>query len=329
MKAVLFRSKDEPLQVIEVETPTPGEGEVLVSLKYAALNHLDLWIWKEQILERPVISGSDGSGLVSAVGNGVDNSWIGKEVIINPGLYWGNNEKTFSSAFQILGKPTNGTFAEYIVIPQEYIYEKPSHLSLREAAALPLAALTAYRALFTKAQIKSTDKILITGIGGGAALFLLQLAVAVGASVYVTSSSEEKIQKAIGLGAKGGFNYRTEEWVREAKEQAGGFDVIIDSAGGNGFAHLTEVANAGARIVLFGRTAGNINNLRPSLIFNKQLHIMGTMMGTQKEFKSMLELYQQHKLQPVIDKEFDLENITEAKNYMEKGFHIGKVIVKI
>jgi zinc-binding alcohol dehydrogenase/oxidoreductase len=329
MKALVFQSKDEPLKLREVPKPLPGINEVLVELKYAALNHLDLWIWKEQSLPQPVILGSDGSGIVTAVGTNVDANLIEKEVIINPSLYWGANEGMFGEDYQILGNPTNGTFAEFMVIPQEYVHEKPVHLSLKEAAAIPMAALTAYRALFTKAQATPLDKILITGIGGGAALYLMQMAIAIGATVYVTSSSEEKINRAIQLGAKGGFNYKDPEWIEKAKGEAGGFDVIIDSAGGNGFAALTEVANAAARIVLFGRTAGNINNLRPGIIYNKQLQIMGTVMGTPKEFAEMIDFYERYKLRPVIDKEFSLEQIIEAFRYMDEGSQFGKVMLKI
>jgi zinc-binding alcohol dehydrogenase/oxidoreductase len=329
MKALLFRSKGEPLKLSEASKPVPGSNEVLVELKYAALNHLDLWIWKEQSLPQPVISGSDGSGIVAAVGKNVDANLMGKEVIINPGLYWGTNERMFGEDYQILGNPTNGTFAEFIVIPQEYVHEKPAHLSLKEAAAIPMAALTAYRALFTKAQATPLDKILITGIGGGAALYLLQMAVAIGAAVYVTSSSDEKINTAIQLGAKGGFNYKDQNWTEKAAGEAGGFDVIMDSAGGNGFAALTEVANAAARIVLFGRTAGAINNLRPGIIYNKQLQIMGTVMGTSKEFADMINLYQRYQLRPVIDKEFSLDDISGAFRYMDEGRQFGKVLLTI
>ena len=329
MKAILFQTKDEGLQIANVQTPSPGEGEMLVRLRYAALNHLDLWIWKEQTLAKPVIPGSDGSGVVEAVGEGVHSGWIGKEVIINPSLYWGTNEKIYSEDYQILGNTTNGTFAEYIVIQQEYVFEKPSHLDLKEAAALPLAALTAYRALFTKAQLTPTDRVLITGIGGGAALYLLQMAVAIKAAVYVTSSSENKLKQAIKLGAKGGFIYKDEDWANKAKEKAGGFDVIVDSAGGNGFAQLTEVANPGARIVLFGRTAGNINNLAPKQVFNKQLQIMGTVMGTPKEFKAMLRFYEEHHLHPVLDTEFALEHIKDAEAHMNSGRHFGKILLSI
>ena len=140
MQAVLFQSRGEGPIVSEATIPEPADGEIRIQLHYASLNHLDLWIWNEKTLSNPVISGSDGSGVVEKIGPGVDKSWIGKEVVINPSLYWGTDEKIFSDQYQILGYPTNGTFAEYICMPQEYVFEKPTHLSIKEAAALPLAA---------------------------------------------------------------------------------------------------------------------------------------------------------------------------------------------
>ena len=329
MRALLFRSKDQPLKIGNMLIPVPKEGEVLIKLQFAALNHLDLWIWSEKQLEKAVVSGADGSGIIQAVGEGVDTALIGQEVIINPSLYWGEKEHVSGDAFEILGNPTNGTFAEYIRIPKSYVYPKPDYLNLQQAAALPLAALTAYRALFTKASLQANETVLITGIGGGAALYLLQMAVAAGAKVYVTSSSPAKINKAKALGALDGFLYNDAHWVSEAKQQAGGFDVIIDSAGGNGFAHLTEVANPGARIVVFGRTAGDINQLKPALIFNKQLQILGTMMGTPREFAGMLDFYAQHQLQPILDKNFPLSAINEARAYMQTGDHFGKITLSV
>lgn len=329
MKALLFTSKDDQLLVTETEKPTPKRGEVLIKLSYAALNHLDLWIWKEQVSPVPVILGSDGCGTVVELGHDVKHDWLNKQVIVNPGLYWGTNEHIHSGDFQILGYPTNGTFAEYLAIPEEYVYEKPHHLSVEEAAALPLGGVTAARILFSKAQITPADNILITGIGGGVALYLLQMATAFGCKVYVTSSSDEKIQSALKLGASGGFNYKDRDWIKNALNEAGGFDVIIDSAGGNGFADLTEVANPAARIVLFGRTAGNVNNLRPGVIYNKQLHLMGSVMGSPKDFENLLSFYSKHKLHPIIHKTFDLKNAAEAFAYMNNGQHFGKITIKI
>lgn len=329
MKAIIFRGKDKPLFCEETEKPQPAAGEVLVQLHYAAYNHRDLWLFRERTDTTPVIPGSDGSGIVETVGAGVAAGWIGKEVLINPSLNWGDDPRFTGAAYQILGVPGNGTFAEYISIPQAYVYHKPQHLALEEAAALPLAGLTAYRALFSKAAVSKTNKVLITGIGGGVALYALQMAYATGAEVHVTSSSAEKIERAKSLGAKAGYNYRDADWVKQATETAGGFDVIIDSAGGDGFAALTEVANPGCRMVVIGRTAGNINNLKPGIIFNKQLHIMGTVMGTQEEFGAMLNFYAAHQLHPVIDRCLPIEQLPAMLTQLEQGQQFGKLVFKI
>src|SRR5688572_21811329 len=235
MKAALFKGKDYPLTVEEVKKPKPIKDQVLIKLKYAALNHRDLWFLKEQTQHFPngIILGSDGVGVIEDVGEDADPLLVGAEVVINPSLEWGNNILVQGDSFKILGFPDNGTFAEYIVISKKYIFEKPENLSCEESAAIPLSALTAYRALFSKARLRAKEKVLITGIGGGAALFVLQFAVAYQARVYVTSGSEEKINKAKSMGALGGFNYKDEDWAAKAqKESGGGFDIVIDTAGG-------------------------------------------------------------------------------------------------
>ncbi|ULQ57006.1 zinc-binding dehydrogenase [Flavihumibacter rivuli] len=329
MKALLFRSKDEPLRIAVIETPQPAAGEVLIRLHYAAINHRDLFLWKEKILEKDIIPGSDGSGVVAGVGAGVDAGWIGKEVLVNPSLYWGGNAAIPSEKYEILGVPTNGTFAEYMVIPQNYVYPIPQHLELKEAAAIPLASLTAYRALFTKARLAKGEKVLVTGIGGGVAIFLLQMAVASGAEVYVSSSSDDKLSRAVSMGARAGFNYRDPDWVDKARAVVTGFDVIIDSAGGSGFEALTELANPGARIVNFGRTAGNEVRIKPSVLFNKQLTIMGTLMGNDQEFADMLAFYERHQLQPAIEAEYRLEEYEAAIALLEEGRHFGKLVFNL
>ena len=315
----------------EVATPAVGRGEVLVKLKAASLNHHELWSIKEKSISgpAPVIMGSDGAGEVVIVGEGVNSSWTGKEVIINPSLYWGSNSGFTGPDYEILGSPTNGTFAEFINISTEYVHEKPSHLSFEEAAALPLAGLTAYRALFTKGQVKKGEKVLITGTGGGAALFALQFAVVAGAAVYVTSGSQEKIEAAVRLGAKGGVNYRSPDWAVELRQMAGEFHVIIDSAAGPGFSALTDLVAFGGRIVLFGRTAGMIPQLNPRTIFWKQLSILGTTMGTPAEFQEMVAFVAAHKIVPVVDAVFQLEQINDAFERMEKGQQLGKIGLRI
>jgi NADPH:quinone reductase-like Zn-dependent oxidoreductase len=254
---------------------------------------------------------------------------IGAEVIINPGMEWGTNPIVQGHSFKILGFPDNGTFSDYVVVSKKYVFEKPDHLNFVQAAALPLAGLTAYRALFSRARLRSNEKVLITGIGGGAALWLLQFAVAYKAKVYVTSGSNEKIEKAIKLGAINGFNYRDSEWPDKAQKESGGFDIIIDSAGGSQFNKYVELALPGGRIVNFGRTAGNITDITTRLLYWKQLSILGSTMGTRDEFLSMLEFVDGHKLEPVIDKVFPLENVKEAFDHMEQSNQFGKIVLQI
>ncbi len=331
MRAVFFKSKEEPLVVQPVKKPKPVKDQVLIRLHNAALNHRDYWTITEQTQSFPegIILGSDGSGVVEMVGEDADPLLIGMEVIINPSMEWGTNSIVQGHAFKILGFPDNGTFSDYIVVSKKYIFEKPEHLNFGQAAALPLSGLTAYRALFTKARLRAKEKVLITGIGGGAALWLLQFAVAYKANVYVTSSSEEKIDKAIKLGAIKGFNYKDPEWADKALKETSGFDIIIDSAGGNQFNKYIELAVPGGRIVNFGRTAGNITDLSTRLLYWKQLSIFGSTMGTRDEFLSMLEFVEGHKLLPVIDKVFPLENVKDAFAHMEQANQFGKIVLQI
>lgn len=332
MRAVFFKGKDQPLVIQDIKKFKPVKDQVLVRLHNAALNHRDIWTWREQtnVSADGIILGSDGCGLIENVGEDADPLLIGLEVIINPSLEWGTNQMVQGNAFKILGYPDNGTFSDYIVISKKYVFEKPEHLSFAESAAVPLSGLTAYRALFSKARLHAKDKVLITGVGGGAALWALQFAVAYQGRVYVTSGSDEKLEKAKQLGALGGFNYKDPEWSQKAaKESGGGFDIIIDSAGGSEFNKLVELALPGGRIVNFGRTAGNISEITTRSLYWKQLSIHGTTMGTRDEFLSMLDFIENRTLKPVIDKTYPLEHINDAVQRMESSGQFGKIVLQI
>lgn len=321
MKALILVGKDQPLAIQNVEKPVNTEGSVLVKIRNAALNHRDVWINKGMYggIKYPSILGSDGAGVLED----------GTEVIINPGLEWGDDDRAQGKNFRILGLPDDGTFAEYIRIDKNNVVPKPSHLSFIEAAALPLAGLTAYRALFTKCNLKATDKVLISGIGGGVALFALQFAVALGCEVYVTSSSDEKIAKAVAMGAKGGANYRTEDWSKAFMAETGGVDVIIDGAVGTGFADLVKICRPAARICFYGGTAGAMSGVSPQIIFYKQLSIFGSTMGTAREFSMMVDFVNFHKIKPIIDSVYDLADANDAFKKMDEGGQFGKIILKI
>ncbi|MCX6047279.1 MAG: zinc-binding dehydrogenase, partial [Chloroflexi bacterium] len=236
MKAMVLEGVNQALLLKETPDLQPGENEVVVKLAAAALNHRDVWIQQGLYagLKFPVILGSDGAGVVTEVGAGVDQSWLGKEVLIYPGTDWGDNVRAQSRQFKILGLPENGTFAQFAKVPAENLLEKPGHLSFAEAATLPLGGLTAFRALFTRAHLQAGERVLITGVGGGVAILVLQFALAAGAQVYVTSGTDEKIARARQLGALGGVNYRAPDWDKQLRAQVAGFDLIVDSAGGEG-----------------------------------------------------------------------------------------------
>ncbi|WP_158825939.1 zinc-binding dehydrogenase [Mucilaginibacter lacusdianchii] len=331
MKAIVLVSADEPLTYKDVEKPTLAAGEVLVQIKAAALNRRDYWIsiGKYAGIKYPTILGSDGAGIVSEVGEGVDQSLIGKEVIINPSHYWGDNPDVQSEDFKILGLPEDGTLAEYVKTRAEYIHDKPAHLTFEQAAALPLAGLTAFRALFTKGRAKAGDKVLIVGAGSGTGTFVLQWAVAAGLQVFVTSGSGEKIERARQMGAAAGVSYKAQDWADELKHMAGGFDVVIDSALGKDFAKIPGLCNPGARIVFFGATAGNIPELDARPIFYKQLQLLGSMMGTADEFKAMLDFVKEHQIVPVIDEVMPLADAQKAVDKMGNSAQFGKLVLTV
>lgn len=341
MKAILLSETRQPIQFTDVPMPVAGLGQVLIQLKAAALNHRDVFIQQGLYpgIKLPVVLGSDGAGIVAEVGEGVDQVWRGQAVIINCSLNWGVNPKFYGSDFRILGMPDNGTFAEYVVVSARYIHPKPTHLSFGQAAALPLAGVTAWRALMTRAGLHTTgsttpEKVLVTGIGGGAALFALQFALGAGAEVWVTSGSTEKIEQAKALGATGGVNYREPDWAKTLMTQTGGgrngyFDVIIDSAGGPGFAKLIDTAAPGGRIAFFGGTTGNITDVMPPKVFFKQLNIYGTTMGTEREFVDMITFVGAQKLVPVVDETFLLAETEAAMRRMDEGKQFGKICLAI
>ena len=331
MKAIFLEEKKGPFLLKNVPIPQPAANEMLIKLSHAALNHRDLWIQKGMYagLKYPVIPGSDGCGRVDSVGAEVDAGLIDKEVIVNPGMEWGASEAHQSSAFKILGMPDNGTFAEYVVVPANLVHEKPAHLSSAQAASLPLAGVTAFRALFSRGNLKAGEKVLINGIGGGVAQMCLMFAQAAGAEVYVTSGDQEKIDRACQIGAIAGVNYRNETWYKEFKGRVSGFDVIIDSAGGPGFARLLDLANFGGRIVMYGGTLGAYESISPQKLFWKQLSLLGTSMGSQNDFSQMLQFVHNHQLKPMVDQEFALEETELAVERMEKGRQFGKVVLSI
>jgi zinc-binding alcohol dehydrogenase/oxidoreductase len=336
MKAMVLHELGGPDQLSyeDVPEPEPGPGETVVRLHAAALNRRDVFVTYGQYPgvrpdALPVILGSDGSGEVVARGDGAIGPDDGTEVVINPALYWGDDPRKPGKEYRILGLPDDGTFAQFVKVPAENVFPKPSHLSHEEAAAIPLGALTAYRALVTRGEVEEGETVVVPGVGSGVATLVVQMAAALGARVFVTSGSDEKIEKAKEFGAEGGVNYDSEDWSRELKSMAGGVDLSVDLAGGEAFNALVSLAKPGSRIVAVGATAGPTPKAMTIRIALKHLDVLGTAMGTNEEFGAMLDLFAEYGLHPTINETYTLEETAKAMKYMEEGKGIGKIVLDI
>lgn len=321
MKAAILREIGSAPILDEIDRPTEMDGKTLIKVRAAALNRRDYWITRGMYpgIQLPMTLGSDLCGLTS------DD----QEVIVNPGLYWGEYQAVQSDRFEVLGMPSHGSFAEYCSVPEENVFPKPAHLNSQQAAALPLGGVTAYRALFTRGAIKKNDKVLITGAGGGVSSFCLLFALAIGAVVYVTSSSPEKINKSVDLGARSGFLYNQEGYEKELLAETGGIDLIIDSAGGPHLSRLVKCLNPGGRVVFYGGTTGKIPELNPQLIFWRQISIMGSTMGSPNDFAAMLALVNKYKIVPIIDEVFPISDIKVALEKMGASLQYGKIVLDL
>ncbi|RUL88638.1 zinc-binding dehydrogenase [Tautonia sociabilis] len=333
MKAIVLREIGslDHFRLEDVPDPDAGPGEVVVRLRAAALNHRDLWISRNKYpgVRLPAILGSDGAGQVAALGEGVEGLRVGQDVVINPSLDWGPDERAQGERFRILGMPDQGTFAELIAVPAANVLPKPVGMNFEEAAALPLAGLTAYRAVVTKARIQPGEVVLVTGIGAGTATLALQLARALGARVFVTSGDDSKLQRARALGAEGGVNYKDPDWPKTLRDLAGPPDAVIDSAGGESFARAVDLLRPGGRLVTFGATTGPVPSFDLFKLFWKQLQLLGTTMGTSAEFAALLELVEDRGIRPVVDRTFPMAEVVSALRRMEEAGQFGKIVLKI
>jgi NADPH:quinone reductase-like Zn-dependent oxidoreductase len=332
MKAVVLRELGDPdvLQLQDVPDPQPGPGEVVVRLRAAALNRRDVWIRKGRYagIKLPVILGSDGAGEVLETGTGADSALIGREVVIDPAFNWGDDERAQGPDFQFLGLPRDGTYAERVTVPAANVHAKPPHLSFEEAAAVPLASVTAFRALVTRAQLGAGESVVITGIGGGVATCALIIASRLGARVYVTSGTAAKIDAARVHGAAGGVDHNDPDWPRAMTTLIGGRpDVVIDGAGGETLNAALDLVAPGGRVVSYGATLGPAKNVEVRRIFWKQINVLGSTMGTRGDFAAMLELYAAG-LRPIVDRVFPLGEAAAAHRRMEEAKQFGKIVLR-
>lgn len=330
--AQLVRVGKPPVfEVRDVADPEPGPGEVVVDLVAAALNRRDWWIWRGPVRdELPVTLGSDGAGVVAAVGAGVESVRPDDEVVIDATLNWGEREDRPTAEFDILGGPTPGTLAEKIVVPAGNVYPRPQRLTWVESAALNLGGLTAWRAAVTCAGATLGRTILVIGAGSGVSTFLIQIAVARGARVLVTSGSDEKIERARGLGAERGFRYDHPDWPAQAREATGGgFDAVVDSFGAPSWAAALKTLRDGGVLVNFGDTGGDEAVLDVADVYWHWRSIVGTTMGSPREFRALLAHVAAADWRPVIDSVFPLQRVADAAARLDDRDRFGKVALTI
>jgi zinc-binding alcohol dehydrogenase/oxidoreductase len=330
MKALIL-SGPGVIELKEIPKPTPGKGQALIRMKAAALNRRDEWIreGKYPNIRYGIIMGSDGSGIVESVGDEANQPWVGQEVVINPNNDWGPDPEVQAGKYTILGMPINGTFSEYLVISIDRLQHKPFHLDFLQTAAMPMGGLTAFRALFRKGELKSGQNVLISGFGGGVAQFAFLFAQAIGANVYVTSGSSEKIEKALKLGAKGAYNYKKESTYPDLWKTKGGFDLVIDSAGGNQLNNFIKILKPKGKIVIYGATNGLPANLDLYRMFWNQLSLLGTTMGNDNEFSEMLSFVSKHQIRPLIDSIRPFDKIVESFQDITRPNKAGKIVFQI
>jgi zinc-binding alcohol dehydrogenase/oxidoreductase len=315
VKAIRIHTDGGPevLRYEDAPDPSPANGEVLVRLRAAALNHIDLWIRKGQpSVPKPFILGSDGAG---------ERADTGERVVINPGLKDGAH---------VLGEHRDGTDAELIALPEEYVHPIPDGMSFEEAAAFPLTFETAYRMLVTKAGLQPGEWVLAWGIGGGVALASLAIAKALGARVVATSSSDAKLERARELGADAVVNHANGDVAAAIKETTeGGVDVVVEHVGEATWKSSLAVAKPGGRIVVCGATSGPNPPAQLHRVWWKQLTIYGSTMGTRDDFAGVLELVASGQARPVIDEVFPLEEARAAHERMERAEQFGKIVLRI
>jgi NADPH:quinone reductase-like Zn-dependent oxidoreductase len=317
VKAVRIHEDGGPevLRYEDAPDPVPSDGEVLVELRAASLNHLDLWIRKGlPSVPKPRILGADGAGVIA----GTD-----ERVVINPGI-------EHDGRISVIGEHMDGTHAELVAVPRDSVHPIPDDLTFEEAAAFPLVFETAYRMLVTKARLQPEEWVLIWGIGGGVATAALAIAKALGARAVVTSSSDAKLARARDLGADETINHGAEDVAARVKEiTGGGAHIVVEHVGEATWARSLNAARQEGRIVVCGATTGPNPPAALHRIWWKQLAVLGSTMGTHADFKGAYDLIAAGKAKPVVDQVFPLAEAAAAHERLEAGDQLGKVVLRI
>ena len=342
MKSILFyeHGSSSVLKYGDFPNPEPRPGFVLVKLKAAALNRLDLWVrngWPGLKIDYPHIGGADGAGVISAVGEGVSDWQIGDNVVINSN--WGCGECSYClsgkdnlcKSWQLLGETIRGTFCEYINVPPKQLYKLPEGFDFHKAAAAILVYLTAWHLLITRGNLKAGETVLIVGASGGVNTASILISKYIGAKTIVIGSGKEKLRSAESIGADILIDRNvTPEWSKEVFRETGkqGADIVVDNVGTT-FGQSMRAAAKGGRILTVGNTGGPKFEIDNRFIFGKNLTIIGSSMGTLKDFCIVMDLISRKKLEVVLDKSYALKDTAQAQDRLEQGEHFGKITLEI
>lgn len=343
MRAVTIRAYGGPeqLRVEDVPRPAPaGPDDVVVAVRAAALNHLDLLVLgglPGVTHQFPHVLGADAAGVVEAVGAAVTSVKPGDRVVVNPGVWCGScefcraGEQSLCTTYRILGEHLPGTFAEAVRVPETNLQPVPEGIPWVEAAAFPLVFLTAYRMLRTRAAVRPGEWVLIWGIGGGVALAALMVARRLGARVIVTSSSDAKLERACALGADHGLNHRAADVAKEVRRLTSrrGADVVVDSVGAETWGQSTRALAPGGRLVTCGGTSGPKVEMDLRRVFWYQHSVLGSTMGNAREFAEVTSLFARGELKPVVDATFPLAEARAAFERLSAGGQFGKLVLEI
>jgi zinc-binding alcohol dehydrogenase/oxidoreductase len=320
MKAVVQEAFGGPdvLRLADVPDPVPDDEHAVVRLRAAALN------WHDVLVRRgrygsplPHVPGADGAGV---------DIETGAEVVVVPSLHWGEDDAAPGPQWEILGDHRFGTYAELVRVPRDCVVPKPPGLSWEQAAALPVVGLTTYRALFARGRLRAGERLLVLGAGGGVATTAVGLGSAVGARVYVTSSSDDKLARALELGAVGGVLYDDPAWPEAARDLAGGFDLVLDSVGT--WAESLRTLVPGGRLVVLGASRAETAQLDVRSFYFGQYDLLGSTLGSTRDFAALLRLIEDFDVAPpVIDRVFALDRAAEAHVHLESGAGFGKIVL--
>ena len=343
MKAVRIHEHGGVEKLLYEEAPEPtlaDPNDAIVKLKAASLNHIDIWVRRGLTgieIALPHILGGDGAGVIAEVGDRVRNIKTGDAVCLYPPSGCGRCEFCITDReymcvqLRVLGERENGTYAEYARVPARNCFPIPPHLSFEQAAAFPLVYITVWRMLVTNAQLKPGEHVLILGIGGGVATAALQLAAYIGTHIIVTSSSDEKLEKAKALGSEHGINYKNADFAKEVRRLTGkrGVDVVVDCVGGDGWIKSLASLAKGGRLVTCGATAGANPPTDMRRIFWNNLKIFGSTLGDRAEFQEVLNFMEASRTKPVVDQVFPLRDAAAAQKRLEEGKQFGKILLRM